>query len=85
MKDNKYISIPELAKMLGVSRITIYNKVRSGEIKAEKIGRNYAISGRYIKSIHGGPLSEEGKREIDTAVKKTVKEYGEVLKRLGRE
>jgi len=85
MKDNKYISIPELAEMLGISRIAIYKKVRSGEIKAAKIGRNYAIPKRYIMSILGRSLSEEGKKEIDTAVKKTVKEYGEVLRLLGRE
>jgi hypothetical protein len=36
-------------------------------------------------SILGKTLSEEDKREIDAAVKKTVNEYGEVLKLLGKE
>jgi len=85
MKDKKYISIPELAKMLGISRIALYRKVKKGEIKAFKIGRNYAIPQKYVLSILGRALSEDDKKEIDAAVKKTVKEYGEVLKLLGRE
>jgi excisionase family DNA binding protein len=85
MKGNKYISIPELAKMLGISRIALYKKVKAGEIKAVKVGRNYAIPQRYVLSILGKSLSEEEKKEIDAAVKKTVKDYGEVLKLLGKE
>lgn len=85
MKSDKYISIPELAKILGISRIALYKKVKSGEIKAAKIGRNYAIPQRYLASINGKTLSHEEKKEIDTAVKKTVKEYGEVLRLLGKE
>ena len=85
MKDKKYISIPELAKILGISRIALYRKVKKGEIKAKKIGRNYAIPQSYLSSIAGKSLSAEDKKEIDTAVKKTVKEYGEVLRLLGKE
>lgn len=85
MKEKKYISIPELARILGISRIALYKKVKKGEIKAIKIGRNYAIPRKYILSILGKSLSEKDKKEIDAAVKKTVKEYGEVLKLLGRE
>ena len=43
MTRKKYFSVPELAKILGISRIALYKKVVSGEIKAQKIGRNYAI------------------------------------------
>ena len=85
MKEDKYMSIPELAKLLGISRIAIYKKVKTGEIKAVKIGRNYAIPQKNIMPILGKSLSEEEKKEIDASVKKTVKEYGEVLRRLGRE
>jgi len=85
MKDNKYISIPELANILGISRIALYKKVKKGEIKALRIGRNYAIPQRFVLSLLGKELSEEDKKEIDAAVRKTVKEYGEVLKLLGRE
>jgi len=85
MKSKKYLTIPEVAKLLGVSRIAIYNKVKKGKIKATKIGRNYAISKKYIYNILKDSLDETKKKEITDAVKRTVDEYGEVLKLLGRE
>lgn len=82
--DKKYITIPQLAKFLGISRIAVYKKVKKGQIKAIKVGRIYAIPKQYITHISGAVLKEKDKREIDRAVRKTVKEYGEVLKLLGR-
>jgi len=81
----KYISIPQLAKFLGVSRVTVYKRVRSGQIKAERIGRNYAIPVKYIADILGRELAEPERAEIERAVKRVVKEYGEVLELLGQE
>ena len=84
-KKNDYISIPELARILGLSRIAIFKRVKKGAIKAVKIGRNYAIPRAYIDSILGKTLNDSDKKEIDTAVKKIVKEYGRTLKLLGKE
>ena len=47
---NKYqakrlYSLTEVAKILGVSRVTVFNKIQNGELKAHKIGNNYAIFG----------------------------------------
>jgi len=81
---DKFITIPQLAKFLGLSRIAVYNKVKKGEIEAIKIGRNYAIPKKYVDDIVGKNLSSKRKKEIDKAIKKTVEEYGEVLKLLGR-
>jgi excisionase family DNA binding protein len=85
MGKNKYITIPQLAKILGISRIAVYKKVKKGQIKAVKIGRSYAIPQKYITNILGKELNEKDKKEIDEAVKKIVKEYGELLKLLGKE
>lgn len=85
MERNKYITIPQLAEILGLSRIAVFKKVKKGEIKAIKIGRNYAIPKKFIANIMGKTLNNEEKREIEKAVKKTVREYGEVLTLLGRE
>ena len=84
-KKSDYITIPELAKILGLSRIAIFKRVKKGAIKAVKIGRNYAIPRAYIDSILGKALGDSDKKEIDMAVKKTVKEYGRTLKLLGKE
>ncbi|MHC4647809.1 MAG: hypothetical protein ACYTBJ_20290 [Planctomycetota bacterium] len=71
--------------ILGLSRIAVYKKVKSGQIKAVRIGRNYAIPRRYLMSILGKTLDREEEKQIDDAVKKTVKEYGRVLQLLGSE
>ena len=85
MTTKKYITIPELARLLGVSRIAIYNRVKKGQIPASRIGRTYSIPDRTIKDILGREVTAKGKKRIDAAVHKTVREYGEVLKKLGRE
>ncbi|HUS73214.1 MAG TPA: helix-turn-helix domain-containing protein [Sedimentisphaerales bacterium] len=85
MKKGEYLTIPQLAKILGISRVAVYRKVKKGQIKAVKIGRTYAIPQKQIAAILGKTLRKEDKKEIDSAVKKTVKEYGRVLKLLGSE
>ena len=85
MKKSGYVSIPELARVLGLSRIAVYKRVKKGQIKAVKIGRTFAIPQQHIAAILGKTLAQEDKKEIDGAVKKTVKEYGQVLKLLGSE
>ena len=85
MTTEQYITIPELAKLLGVSRIAIYNRVKKGQIPAMRIGRNYVITDKTLTEILGKKTTEEGKKRIDVAVDRTVREYGEVLKLLGKE
>lgn len=41
--EKKYYSVPEAAKLLGISRIAVFKKVKSKTIKALRIGRNWAI------------------------------------------
>lgn len=85
MKNKDYMTISELARILGITRIAVYKKIKKRQIKAEKIGNMYVIPKKYITDIQGKSLNEEDKKEIDDAVKKVVREYGEVLKLLGRE
>jgi excisionase family DNA binding protein len=80
-----HITIPQLARMLGVSRITVYRKVKSGEIPATKVGHMYIIADKKLSKILGKELDKKARLRIDKAVKKTVKEYGEILKKLSRE
>ncbi len=85
MSTGKYITIPQLAKLLGTSRIAIYKRVKKGQIPAEKIGRTFMITDRTVMEILGKEVSQKGKKRIDSAVSRTVREYGEVLKQLGKE
>ena len=85
MTTKKYITIPELAKLLGVSRIAIYNRVKKGQIPATKIGRTYVITDKTVTDILGRKVTAQRKKRIDAAVHRAVREYGEVLKRLAKE
>lgn len=83
MKDKKFLSTTELAKILGISRVAVWKKIKRGEIQAIKVGRNFVIDKRDLGGILNEKLSKKEKLEIERAVKKTVKEYGETLRLLG--
>ena len=85
MGTNNYITIPQLAKLLGVSRIAIFKRVKKGQIPAVKIGKTYMITDKTVNEILGKEVSQKGKERIDSAVSRTVREYGELLKLLGKE
>jgi len=85
MVKKKYLTIPELAKLLGKSRIAVYKDVKNGKIAATKIGRNYAISDRNVAQILSKEMSKKDKKKVSDTVKKVVREYGEVLKKLSKE
>lgn len=81
----KLFSTSEVAKILGISRVAVFKKIKSGAIKAKKVGRNFIIEEGYLPQILGSVLTESKKREIELAVDKTIHEYGETLKLLGKE
>jgi excisionase family DNA binding protein len=85
MENKEFITTTELAKVLGISRIAVFKRIKKGLIKAMRVGRNFVISKDSIPEILGQVLSEKKKREIEAAVKKTVKEYGQTLRLLGKE
>lgn len=81
----QFLSTIEVAKLLGISRIAVFKNIKSGKIKAKKIGRNFMIDKKNLPDILGDILTEYKKREIEKVVKKTISEYGETLKLLGKE
>ena len=80
-----YITIPKLAKMLNLSRTTIFNWVKSGKIKASKVGGTWIIDDPDIMQTLRGELTEKQKEEIDQAVLRAIEEYGQVFKQLSQE
>lgn len=84
-KNAQYLTTAELAKLLNVSRVAVFKKIKSGKIKGFKIGRNYVIPSEEFMSAVGTFVSQEKKDEINEIVKKAVKEYGETLRLLGEE
>ena len=55
-KNKAYISVPELATAMGISRVAVFNKIKKGQIPAQKIGRNYAISVEDISDLINGQV-----------------------------
>jgi excisionase family DNA binding protein len=83
MGNKKFLSTTELAKILGISRIAVYKRIKTGKIKAKKVGHNFVIDIKNLGNILEKGLKREEKLEIEKAVKKTVKEYSETLRLLG--
>lgn len=84
--DKKFLSTTELAQLLGISRQAVFKKIKSGEIKAKKIGRNFIIDKeKKLAGVLGSILTEKQKKEIEKSVDRTISEYGETLKLLGQE
>jgi len=44
MAVSHFLTSVQVAKLLGISRISVYKKIKKGEIKAVRIGRNFAIA-----------------------------------------
>ncbi|MDD5004956.1 MAG: helix-turn-helix domain-containing protein [Candidatus Omnitrophica bacterium] len=85
MGNKGFMTTKELANVLGISRIAVFNRIKKGQIKATKIGGTYLIPLEAVPYILGRALNETQRRKIDEAVAKTVKEYGETLRLLGNE
>lgn len=85
MIEKEFYTAPEVAKMLGISHVAVFKKIKKGQIKAEKIGRNFVIRKKELANILGESLTPEDKKIIEEGVEKTFAEYGEVLKKLGKE
>lgn len=81
----EYFSTTEVAKILGISTVAVWKKIKEGKLKADRFGRNFMIPKTEIDSLTDGILDEQKKKMIQDAVKKAVKEYGEALKMLGKE
>ncbi len=83
--ENNYLTVKELADIMSISRIAVFNKIKLGRIKAEKIGRNYIIYKKDLPEIFAPELSQKNKTDIEAGVRRVLKDYGETIKQLGKE
>lgn len=82
--NSKYISVKEAADIMGYSRIHIVRLINSGQIEARKVGRAFVVDRNSIRGIYKSITAKE-KTQIDKAVTKIMDEYGEAIKKLGKE
>lgn len=78
-------STSEAARILNISRIEVFRRIKTGKIEAQKVGRNYVISHDSLMENLGKIIGTHKKEEIEKTIDKALKEYGNVFKKLGRE
>ncbi len=84
MKKRFYSTI-EAAKILRISRIATFKQVKSGKIKATRVGKNYIIAHKDLTEALGQVVGPQNKQKIHRAVNKAIKHYRETFKLLGKE
>lgn len=84
-KTKKHYSTSEVAQILHISRISIFNRIKRGRIRAERVGKTYIISHESLLEALGKSIGKENKEHIDQAVSRALTEYAEVFKKLGKE
>ena len=85
MENKDFVTTTELAKILGMSRMGVFKQIRSGKIKAGKVGRAYPIARKDLPVILGTVIGKRGEETINRAIDKAVKQYGETFRLLGQE
>jgi excisionase family DNA binding protein len=73
----KLYSTPEVAKILGMSRIAVFKKIKTGKLKAMKVGKGYVVAKTDLMEHYRlklkkaqkkmGPEPEEGLDRISTS------------------
>jgi excisionase family DNA binding protein len=56
----EYYSIPEVAALLGVSRIAVFKRVKKGQLPALRIGRNWAVPAAVLLSAVPSSIPSPG-------------------------
>ena len=83
MEAKKLLSVSEVASIMGFSRTHVLRKIKSGELDAQKIGKSYVVSSSSLPGIYQ-PITPTSKKQIEKAVEKTMRDYGDVIRKLGR-
>jgi excisionase family DNA binding protein len=60
----KYFSTPEVAKILGISRIAVFKQIKSGKLAAMKVGKGFLVEKSHVFNLYKKKLEREAKRQI---------------------
>ena len=77
-----FYSAQEAADLLGISKVALINQIRAGKLKASKAGHAYIIAHDDLPLVSEKEVSPGQTEEIEKAVAKTIKDYGETLRLL---
>jgi excisionase family DNA binding protein len=77
-----FLSLAQVAKRLKVSRIAVYKRIKSGSLKAFRVGRSYIVAQEALGSFCAGGLAQQidlsdmrFTDRLSEAMKKAVWEY----------
>jgi|GEM_PF-2378779 len=85
----EYLSVANTASTLGISRVTVYHWIKAGKIdsitiRGEEGKVSYAVPVAAVeKYLSSKKASSDG--IVEQAIKRTYKEYGNVLEKLADE
>lgn len=85
LNNKTHYTVKEIAEILGVSRVAVFNKIKNKQIRAKMIGKTYIVDVNELPGIIAPKLDDKQKKEIEESVARFVKEYGQTLKLLGQE
>jgi len=63
-----YFTTQELAKLLGVSRVAVFKKIKSGELKAVLVGKSYLIPKNSLPEDLIQTIQKEGKETAEKVI-----------------
>lgn len=68
-----WLRVDEVAKILGVQRVTVYNYIKTGKLAANKISRDYVVTKAALEEFKDAKYSKKGGRPRK---KKSTKKRG---------
>ena len=80
-----HYTVKEIAEILGISRIAVFNKIKNKQIRATMVGKTYIVDTNELRGVFANELDDKQKKVIEESVARFVKEYGQTLKLLGQE
>ena len=81
----EFYSSAEIARILNLSRVSVFNRIKLGKIKASKVGRNFVITHDSLLEALGEKLGKVKKEEIEGAVDKAMRDYEKTFRLLSKE
>ncbi len=65
MENKEFYSTGEVARLLKISRIAVFNKIKGGKLPAIKVGKNYVIRREDLAAIFGEAILREEPEAVE--------------------
>jgi excisionase family DNA binding protein len=83
MSKDDFLSTTQAGKLLGISRIAVFKKIRSGELPAVRHGHRYLITPNSLNFYRGLILPEDKEDWCRWVAEKISKDFRVSLEKIG--